>query len=174
MLTLPNVLSISRGMCAPLVAIVIWLQWWEFASALFLYAVFSDLIDGPIARKSNQVTSFGGRLDHTADALFVFSGLSALAILDELPWTLAIVQLGAFIEYAFYGQKVQSPLRMSQLGRINGILYFVLIGFVIFQIALNINEFNAIATVITSLFAWTLIGSTLLSILIRVQARRVG
>lgn len=40
---------------------------------LYLYGGISDLLDGPIARKFNQKSDFGGRLDSMADLIFLIS-----------------------------------------------------------------------------------------------------
>ena len=39
--------------------------------SLFCVGVFTDLIDGPIARGTNQVTEFGAMLDSTADRILI-------------------------------------------------------------------------------------------------------
>ena len=62
-------------------------------SFLLLYGLggFSDLLDGPIARRTSTAGPFGARLDSIADVLFAAAALFRLlpAILPELPvWVL--------------------------------------------------------------------------------------
>ena len=39
--------------------------------SLFCVGVFTDLIDGPIARGTNRITEFGAMLDSTADRILI-------------------------------------------------------------------------------------------------------
>lgn len=169
MFTIPNLLSVTRGLCAPVFALAIYWQSWHIAIALFLYAIVSDLLDGPLARRAQQTSNFGGRLDHSADALFVFCGLTGFAVLGELTWVLALFQMIAFLEYAFFGASLGSSLRASKLGRINGILYFVIIGYLLFLMKLEINSTAGLSVL---LFAWALVITTFVSIALRMSARR--
>lgn len=168
MMSLPNALSFIRGLCGPLIVVAVFFDAWTAGFALFVYAVASDLLDGPIARRYSLVSQFGGRLDHTADAVFTFSGMAVLAWQGFLPWALPLVQLVAFVEYAYLGGNLCTSLRMSALGRTNGILYFVIIGVPITQRAYEIAWVNPHTLVI---FAWILFASTVLSIVLRSYMR---
>lgn len=47
---------------------------------LYLFCGLSDMIDGTIARKTNSISEFGGRLDSVADFIFV-----AISLIKFLP-----------------------------------------------------------------------------------------
>ncbi|MCP4004334.1 MAG: CDP-alcohol phosphatidyltransferase family protein [bacterium] len=105
----------------------------RIAAVVFALAIITDLLDGPIARRTGSESSFGRALDHIADFLFVMSGLVAAAARGLLPWALPILVAIAFLQYVIdsiwgHGKR---ELRMSQLGRWNGVLYFVPIGGII-------------------------------------------
>ena len=168
MMSLPNVLSFIRGLCGPLIVVAVFFDAWAAGFVLFVYAVVSDLLDGPIARRYSLVSQFGGRLDHTADAVFTFCGMAVLAWEAFLPWALPLVQLVAFVEYAYVGGNLRTSLRMSQLGRTNGILYFVIIGIPFTQQTFEIAWVNP---QVLAIFAWILFASTVLSIFLRSYMR---
>ena len=77
-MNLPNKLSILRICIVPIMSIfyVINTTWSVLvAIALFLLAVFTDFLDGNIARRTNQVTSLGKLLDPIADKFLVCCAL---------------------------------------------------------------------------------------------------
>jgi CDP-diacylglycerol---glycerol-3-phosphate 3-phosphatidyltransferase len=98
-----------------------------FALAIWVVALATDFLDGPIARRRGTVSSFSGTFDHTADFLFVTSGIFAGAFRGAFPWILPVCITAAFAQYVIdsYWIHRQSQLRGSRLGRYNGMLYFV-------------------------------------------------
>ena len=159
-LTLANSLSLSRLIIAPLAAWVAISGWWLTASCFLLIAIFSDLFDGPIARKKGQESAFGGLLDHTCDAFLVAVLLFVLNKTHGIPLLLPILVIGSFLQYildskALFGHK----LRTSFLGRSNGLAYYVLISLCIFSEALQINQPDKFFIICS----WILIASTLTS-----------
>lgn len=67
---------------------------------LFIIASISDFLDGYIARKYNQVTTFGKFLDPIADKVLVFTALFYLLILsqDRVPlWTVVVIMTREFM-----------------------------------------------------------------------------
>ncbi len=98
-----------------------------FALMAWTVALATDFLDGPIARRRGTVSAWSGTFDHTADFLFVTSGLFAGAVRGVFPWILPILIVAAFLQYVIdsYWIHLQSKLRGSKLGRYNGMLYFV-------------------------------------------------
>lgn len=166
----PNVLSISRGFCAPFFLWATWTEHWIVAFALAVYAVVSDLIDGPIARRLEQATELGTRVDHTADFVFVFFGFVGLSLQDGtlVPLALPVLQFCAFFEYAYTGPQAHSSLLPSRLGKFNGVAYFVVVVAVPTQSAF---ELDWIPTLFIYGFCWVLVTSTVVSMAIRLSTR---
>ena len=55
--------------------------------AIYIVCVITDIIDGPIARKTNTVTGLGSTLDSVADVILIFTVLAILIpILDFEMW----------------------------------------------------------------------------------------
>jgi CDP-diacylglycerol--glycerol-3-phosphate 3-phosphatidyltransferase len=98
-----------------------------FALVVWVAALLTDFLDGPIARRRGTVTPWSGTFDHTSDFLFVTSGLFAGASRGAFPWILPILITAAFAQYVIdsYWIHRHTKLRGSKLGRYNGILYFV-------------------------------------------------
>jgi CDP-diacylglycerol--glycerol-3-phosphate 3-phosphatidyltransferase len=132
-------------------------------------AVASDLLDGAVARRRGTQSSFGRAFDHGADCAFVSIGLAGAAARGSVPWLLPALVVVAFTQYAIdsYWLHRKGELRMSALGRWNGVLYFVPL-FVDVALRLEI----ALPALALSAIAWVLIASTLASIADRALALR--
>lgn len=63
------------------------------AVAVFAVAIYTDKLDGDLARSRGLVTDFGKIADPIADKLLIGSALILLALLGELWWWVAIVIL---------------------------------------------------------------------------------
>lgn len=73
-MNLPNKLSVLRICMVPVMSVfyLVGQDWATIISIIiFLFAVFTDFLDGYIARKTNQVTDLGKLLDPIADKLLV-------------------------------------------------------------------------------------------------------
>ncbi len=164
--TWANGLSLSRLVIAPFTFLVIIDGSYALGLALFCFAVITDAIDGPIARKSGNASPLGGKLDHGADAIYVTLCLTALAYKGFISWALPPLVIIAFLQYLFDSNalKKQKPLRSSQLGRYNGIAYFVLVGIPLVQTTLSLSVFTPISLQVLS---WLLIATTIISMLRR-------
>ena len=97
------------------------------ALAIWVAALATDFLDGPVARRKGTTSAFGGTFDHTTDFLFVTSGIFAGAYRGVFPWILPVLIVAAFAQYFIdsYWIHQNAKLRGSNLGRYNGILYFV-------------------------------------------------
>jgi len=67
---------------------------WRWAAvAAFAVAIYTDKLDGDIARSRGLVTDFGKIADPIADKLLIGSALVMLSVLNELPWWITVVIL---------------------------------------------------------------------------------
>jgi CDP-diacylglycerol--glycerol-3-phosphate 3-phosphatidyltransferase/cardiolipin synthase len=75
MLTLPNILTLSRIVALPLLAFLLWWPGWElgYGMAFVLYCLMgiTDYFDGYLARSSGAVSKLGVFLDPIADKIMV-------------------------------------------------------------------------------------------------------
>ena len=104
---LPNYLTFARILIVPLLVVVLltpvaerWLgvSGDAFAIAIFLIASFTDILDGHLARRRNQVSNLGKLLDPIADKLLVSAALIVLVEKHLAPaWTVVIILGREFI-----------------------------------------------------------------------------
>jgi phosphatidylglycerophosphate synthase len=171
--TWANLLTLCRlGLAIPC-ALAILGGAWPLAAGLFAIAVLTDLLDGPLARRFEQVTPLGGLFDHATDAWFVTIVLAALVCNGPLPWLLPVLVVAAFSQYMLDSRALQGQrLRASWLGRLNGIGYFVIAGAPIMHrlIDTHFPADHLWSDRLWATLAWLLVLSTLVSMINRAQA----
>ena len=104
-MNVPNTLTIFRIILIPVFVLFYAFQipdWNLWAAVVFIVASLTDMLDGYLARKWNQVTDFGKLMDPMADKLLV---LSALLILQDCGlvyfWVVLVLLAREFIISAF-------------------------------------------------------------------------
>lgn len=140
MITLPNLLSVSRvGLALVMFWCVSEASWYMAVTVLWI-AIATDVLDGFLARKLGIATPLGGLLDHGSDAVFVTLTIAGLTFHGWAPIMLVLIIPAAFSQYMLDSKSLAGqPLRASFLGRYNGIAYFVFAGFPIMQLTLGIT-----------------------------------
>ncbi len=94
--TLPNILTISRIALTPVIMLLPFINGYLpklLAFLVFLAAAVSDVYDGWLARKRDQITDLGKLLDPLADKLLLFAALIPIYWITrypmrqyEIPW----------------------------------------------------------------------------------------
>lgn len=97
LLNLPNKLTLARIFLVPF--IIVFLIAGErvpnyTAGVIFLAAVFTDWLDGRIARSTRQVTTLGKLLDPIADKLLISTALIALVQVGRAPAWMVVLIVG--------------------------------------------------------------------------------
>jgi len=96
-MNLPNSLTLLRIVLVPLLVVVLLTRFpnWEFIGvAIFLSAALTDWLDGHIARRRRQITSFGSWLDPVADKLLVGAAFIALVEMQLAPAWIVVIIVG--------------------------------------------------------------------------------
>lgn len=91
---LPNALTVARLLCVPLLIWLMWvpgMRWW--AVLVFVLASVTDFVDGALARRTGQVTTFGKVADPIADKAITGVALIGLSALGVLWWWVTVVIL---------------------------------------------------------------------------------
>ena len=115
-MNLPNKLTVLRMILVPIMLIVgiidravgipgealgISTAMWVMG-AIFIIASITDKLDGAIARKTNQVTTFGKFLDPIADKVLVLTAMMIFVEYGRLPaWIPVIVMFREFLVSGF-------------------------------------------------------------------------
>ena len=98
-LNLPNVLTVARILCVPLMAALLWFDGGtdglarDAAAVVFVLAALTDLADGAIARRYGMVTTFGKIADPIADKALIGVALVSLSLMGDLAWWITVIIL---------------------------------------------------------------------------------
>lgn len=92
--TIPNILTFTRLVSAPIIGFLIVKQQVVYALALFGYSCATDFIDGYIARKYNMHSVVGSIIDPMADKFLMVICTACLAHACQIPLYLAVLILG--------------------------------------------------------------------------------
>ncbi len=176
----PNVITIIRILLVPLFVAVLlspWPEWfgvdrfqsynWKSIVAAIVFIVISstDWLDGYLARKNNQVTTFGKFIDPLADKILVVSALVALVELGDLPSWVVLIFLSR--EFIVSGIRMISAaegvvIQASILGKVKTV--FQMIAIVLFTIK-DSYMFGSINDALSDnlwIFSWIIMSIALL------------
>jgi len=106
-MNLPNYITIARILFVPLLVVVLLtpvaehafgISGYALAIVIFLIAALSDILDGHLARRRQQVSTLGKFLDPIADKLLVSAALIVLVEKHLAPsWTVVVILGREFI-----------------------------------------------------------------------------
>jgi phosphatidylglycerophosphate synthase len=171
-LTRANLLTLLRLLSAPALFLAVMDERAGIATAIFFFAVATDVADGWVARRYAESSPLGGLADHSVDAIFVTTGTAALGAADVLPVFLAPLIAAAFTQYMLdSGALAMRGLRPSSLGRYNGIAYYVIVAVPIVRDSLGL-AWPPPGLVMG--LGWALVVSTLLSMADRLRLSLSG
>jgi CDP-diacylglycerol--glycerol-3-phosphate 3-phosphatidyltransferase len=93
-LNLPNVLTLLRILAVPVIVVALLGETPNgdaLAAGVFALAAFTDGLDGYIARRREDITTFGKLMDPLADKLLIVAALVSLVSLNRLAAWVAMV-----------------------------------------------------------------------------------
>lgn len=139
MFSLSNGLSLLR---APLALLFLYKSV-PIRIAAILLAMFTDFIDGFLARKRRSATQFGAILDPAMDKLFVFIALSVLFQEGQLSLWEGIAMLSRDFALCFFGIYLtitgnwqQQQFKSIRWGKITTALQFLVLGILSLNVTL--------------------------------------
>ena len=89
--TIPNVLTIIRMLLIPVFVVLFFKGYKIAALCVFCAASLTDMLDGYLARKLNQITDFGKLFDPLADKLMVLTAMVCQTFWGPLPLVTVII-----------------------------------------------------------------------------------
>lgn len=142
-MNLPNKLTIFRIILVPIMVIIPFFNirgdflgipiTWLLVDLIFIIASITDKLDGYLARKNNQVTTFGKFLDPLADKILVLSAMMMLVEMAKLPAWIPIIVLAREFMVSGYrlvaiekGGKVIAASKWGKLKTVTQIIAIIL------------------------------------------------
>lgn len=152
----PNKLTVFRMLIVPAIVIVSMINipgeiigiplGYLIMDILFIIASITDKVDGYLARKNNQVTTFGKFLDPIADKILVVSAMIVLVGQGKLPaWIPIIVIIREFAVSGYRLIAVESSgnvIAANKWGKLKTVTQMI----AIILAFLDVNNFGAIFT----------------------------
>ncbi|MEI8264778.1 MAG: CDP-diacylglycerol--glycerol-3-phosphate 3-phosphatidyltransferase [Betaproteobacteria bacterium] len=145
-LTLPTLLTWARIVAIPLIVGLFYLPAEPAtrnlaATVLFVVVALTDWLDGYLARKLNQTSSFGAFLDPVADKILVCAALLILLQLDRVNAFVALVIIGREIAISALREWMAQigasrSVAVHMLGKLKTVVQMVAIPFLLFDGAL--------------------------------------
>ena len=165
--TKSNLLSLFRL----LMAIPVWFIMDNFdqqsvrniVAGLCLFAVFTDVLDGYLARKFNEVTEFGKIIDPLADKVIVGAVVIKMFLLGEIAGYYFYLMIGRdiliFIGGIIVSKKIGKVLPSNAIGKlsiivISMVLLFIMLSMDRTSLVFQAFYYSSIALVFISLFAY--------------------
>jgi cardiolipin synthase (CMP-forming) len=134
--TIPNILSLYRLFSFPFIMIFIFLDHEKLFAFFIWFNLTTDILDGYIARRFNQMSEIGARIDGLADSgtyILAITGIFVFKWADIQPYSLGLyifiamfiisrsfsfIKLRVFYGFHTYGARIS--------GYIHGIFFIVL------------------------------------------------
>lgn len=138
---IPNVLTIARLVLITPFLVFLYQQQYTNAFYIFMFAGFTDGLDGFLARHFRWQSVFGSFTDPLSDKLLIASSFIALACIGKLPWWLVIlvflrdVTISFGVVFWYYFLHRQLNFQPTLLSKINTILQLGLVTFCLFELA---------------------------------------
>ena len=163
-MNLPNALTVFRILALPFCAWALFQKdgqdptWQIIAWSSFFIVGMTDVLDGRIARKRNQISNFGIILDPIADKAFIATALVGLSILGKMPWWVTAVilirEIGVTIlRFAVIKREVISANRG---GKLKSLLQNFSVGFYILPLPTYLYlPRDILLGIATALTVWT-------------------
>lgn len=183
-MNLPNKLTIFRIILVPVMVIIsllniqgtflnIPITYW-LINLIFIIASITDHLDGKIARKNNQVTTFGKFADPLADKILVLSAMLILVEFGKLPAWIPIIVLSR--EFVVSGYRLIAVEKGGQViaaniwGKLKTVTQMIAIvlsfldlnAFAAF-ITKNLSGYNLVINILSTLFMFVSVIATIFS-----------
>ena len=143
-LTIPNILTISRLILTLPLILFLELKKPTFVFILIIIAGITDFLDGYYARKLNLKTKFGAILDPLTDKIFLLIPLLWLCKENLIPfWSLSIILFRELIISALR-TTIKDGLPASKLGKYKTYFFFISLILLFFPLKINLLAYLGI------------------------------
>ena len=142
-LTIPTIMTWTRIVAIPLIVGVFYLPMEPvtqnlIATVMFVVFALTDWLDGYLARKLNQISSFGAFLDPVADKFLVCASLLVLVYLRRTDVFVALIIIGREIAISALREWMAQigaakSVAVHMLGKVKTVVQMVAIPFLLFD-----------------------------------------
>ncbi len=121
------------------------------ATAIFAVAALTDWLDGYLARKLNQTSSFGAFLDPVADKLMVAAALIVLVEFERVGAVVALIIIGREIAISalrewMAGEGQRSSVGVAMIGKVKTAVQMLAILFLLYWDSIEIANVGIFPT----------------------------
>jgi phosphatidylglycerophosphate synthase len=127
---LADALTASRVLLAPVLAVALLSGAPVLAAVVVAWAIASDALDGPLARRAGAGRERGALFDAAADLLFLLGGYVALAWLGAVPWMVPGLMCLAFAPFAWPAVRGRPPA-YDPVGRHLGTMLYAVLAVIV-------------------------------------------
>jgi cardiolipin synthase (CMP-forming) len=141
--TIPTILTWTRIVAIPLIVGVFYLGWKPelqnlIATVMFVVFALTDWLDGFLARKLNQTSSFGAFLDPVADKFLVCASLLVLVHLKRADVFVALIIIGREIAISALREWMaqigaSKSVAVHMIGKVKTTVQMIAIPFLLFD-----------------------------------------
>ncbi|MFD0617349.1 CDP-alcohol phosphatidyltransferase family protein [Paenibacillus sp. GCM10027629] len=136
-MNVPNLMTLARFMLIPIYILVFAYGSRYIAFLIILLAGLTDIVDGYIARRTNQITKVGVMLDPLADKSMMLAVMVSLLWSGDLSWSaaaaMAVRDLGMIVGSAFFHFRGLQTVPANWMGKLTTVLLYVAIMWIFFQ-----------------------------------------
>lgn len=161
-LTIPNIVTFIRLIILPFILIYFVKGYNWVAFLLLLIAGLTDVVDGFLARRLNQTTSFGRILDPVVDKIFFMMIIVFLVFYSDFPLWAFISIVGLEILIIFGSYLLMKKYELIPSSNIYGKISITILSLSLYMYILDVECFNKIVFANISVEYLTLILGILL------------
>lgn len=150
-MNLPNKITIARMFLLPVLIVLYYMYPNTYAPAIiFIIASLTDMLDGYLARKNDQITAFGKFIDPLADKILAITALILFLESEILPAVPVIIVI--YREFAVSGFRLVAANRgvtiaAGKTGKIKTALQFIGIAMILIAIGGDFNQLLSIGVI---------------------------
>ena len=171
--TIPNVLTMLRIVLIPVFVIVFFNtpKGQDRIAALVIFAVASitDMFDGMLARKLNQITDFGKLFDPLADKVMVITALICQAVYGVFPWIAIIIVAAKELIMLLGGLFMLSRdvvVYSNYVGKTAQVFFIASLLLSFFHPSLEAAEFRVLGMTLDLLLLWITVALSLAALVV--------
>lgn len=150
-MNLANKITIARMFLIPVLIVLYYMYPNTYAPAIiFIIASLTDMLDGYLARKNDQITAFGKFIDPLADKILAITALILFLESEILPAVPVIIVI--YREFAVSGFRLVAANRgvtiaAGKTGKIKTALQFIGIAIILIAIGGDFNQLLSIGVI---------------------------